>query len=312
MAQHWTEADIPDQSGRTALVTGANAGLGFLEALHLAKRGAHVYVAARNEERGQAALAKLRQQAPAENLELVSLDLADLDSVRKLATELPALDLLLNNAGVMAVPRRHTTKQGFELQFGTNHLGHFALTGLLLPGLLSKPGSRVVTVSSIAARMGRINFDDLQLERRYGANVAYGQSKLANSIFAVELDRRLRAAGANTASLGAHPGYSATDLQYSGPQLGGGGLYAQFMKIVTPLIAQPAARGALPVLRAAVDPNAQGGEYYGPDGLGNVRGYPVAQKFLKPAYDAEVGRRLWEVSAQLTDVDYAELTGKLN
>jgi NAD(P)-dependent dehydrogenase (short-subunit alcohol dehydrogenase family) len=309
MAQHWTEADIPDQSGRTALITGANTGLGFLEALQLAKHGAHVFVAARSKERGEAAIAKLRQQAPAENLELVSLDLADLDSVRKLATELPALDLLLNNAGVMAVPRRHTTKQGFELQFGTNHLGHFALTGLLLPGLLSKPGSRVVSVSSIAARMGRINFADLQLERGYGANVAYGQSKLANSIFAIELDRRLRAAGADIRSIGAHPGYSATELQYSGPQLGGGGLYAQLMKIVTPLIAQPAARGALPILRAAVDPAAQGGEYYGPDGLGNVRGYPVKQPFLKPAYDAEVGRRLWEVSVELTEVDYAELAG---
>jgi NAD(P)-dependent dehydrogenase (short-subunit alcohol dehydrogenase family) len=309
MAQHWTEADIPDQSGRTALITGANTGLGFLEALQLAKHGAHVFVAARSKERGEAAIAKLRQQAPAENLELVSLDLADLDSVRKLATELPALDLLLNNAGVMAVPRRHTTKQGFELQFGTNHLGHFALTGLLLPGLLSKPGSRVVSVSSIAARMGRINFADLQLERGYGANVAYGQSKLANSIFAIELDRRLRAAGADVRSIGAHPGYSATELQYSGPQLGGGGLYAQLMKIVTPLIAQPAARGALPILRAAVDPAAQGGEYYGPDGLGNVRGYPVKQPFLKPAYDAEAGRRLWEVSVELTEVDYAELAG---
>jgi NAD(P)-dependent dehydrogenase (short-subunit alcohol dehydrogenase family) len=181
------------------------------------------------------------------------------------------------------------------------------LTGLLLPGLLSKPGSRVVSVSSIAARMGRINFADLQLERGYGANVAYGQSKLANSIFAVELDRRLRAAGADVRSIGAHPGYSATELQYSGPQLGGGGLYAQFMKIVTPLVAQPAARGALPILRAAVDPNAQGGEYYGPNGLANVRGYPVAQPFLKPAYDKEVGRRLWEVSVELTDVDYADL-----
>ncbi|HTI23102.1 MAG TPA: oxidoreductase [Kutzneria sp.] len=307
MAQHWTEADIPDQSGRTALITGANTGLGFVEALQLAKHGAHVFVAARNQERGEAAIAKLRQQAPAENLELVSLDLADLDSVRKLATELPALDLLLNNAGVMAVPRRRTTKQGFELQFGTNHLGHFALTGLLLPGLLSKPGSRVVSVSSIAARVGRINFADLQLERGYGANVAYGQSKLANSIFAIELDRRLRAAGADVRSIGAHPGYSATELQYSGPQLGGGGLYAQLMKIVTPLVGQPAARGALPILRAAVDPAAQGGEYYGPNGLGNVRGYPVKQPFLKPAYDKEVGRRLWEVSVELTEVDYAEL-----
>ncbi|MFC0431121.1 oxidoreductase [Kutzneria buriramensis] len=312
MAQHWTEADIPDQTGRTALVTGANAGLGFLEALNLAKRGAHVYVAARNEQRGEAALAKLRQQAPAENLELVSLDLADLDSVRKLAAELPPLDLLLNNAGVMAVPRRHTTKQGFELQFGTNHLGHFALTGLLLPGLLSRPGSRVVTLSSIAAQMGRINFADLQADRRYGANIAYSQSKLANSIFALELDRRLKAAGADVLSIGAHPGYSRTDLQYSGPQLGGGGLYAQAMKVITPLVAQSAERGALPALRAATDPSAKGGEYYGPNGIGNLRGFPVAQRFVGAAYNEDVARKLWDVSVQLTDVDYADLAATRN
>ncbi|WP_211765793.1 oxidoreductase [Kutzneria sp. CA-103260] len=310
MAQHWTEADIPDQTGRTALVTGANAGLGFHEALQLAKHGAHVYVAARNPQRGEAAMVKLRQLAPAENLELVSLDLADLDSVRKLAAELPSLDLLLNNAGVMAVPRRETTRQGFELQFGTNHLGHFALTGLLLPGLLSKPGSRVVTLSSTMHQMGRINLADLQSERRYGANTAYSQSKLANAIFTVELDRRLRAAGADVLSVGAHPGYAATDLQYSGPQLGGGGLYAVIMRIITPILGQPAARGALPALRAAVDPGAQGGQYYGPHAFGGSRGFPVVQRYIKAAYDQDLAGKLWDVSVQLTDVDYPELATK--
>jgi NAD(P)-dependent dehydrogenase (short-subunit alcohol dehydrogenase family) len=312
MAQHWTEADIPDQTGRTALVTGANAGLGFHEALQLAKHGAHVYVSARNPQRGEAAMAKLRQLAPAENLELVSLDLADLDSVRKLAAELPALDLLLNNAGVMAVPRRETTKQGFELQFGTNHLGHFALTGLLLPGLLSKPGSRIVTLSSTMHQMGRINLDDLQAVRRYSPNTAYSQSKLANAIFTVELDRRLRAAGADVLSLGAHPGYAATDLQYSGPQLGGGGLYAVIMRIITPILGQPAARGALPALRAAVDPQAQGGQYYGPHAFGGSRGFPVVQRYIKAAYDQDLAGKLWDVSVKLTDVDYPELAGKLS
>jgi NAD(P)-dependent dehydrogenase (short-subunit alcohol dehydrogenase family) len=308
MAQHWTAADIPDQTGRTALVTGANAGLGFHEALQLAKHGAHVYVAARNPQRGETAMAKLRQLAPAENLELVSLDLADLDSVRKLAAELPALDLLLNNAGVMAVPRRHTTKQGFELQFGTNHLGHFALTGLLLPGLLSKPGSRIVTLSSGMHRVGRIVFDNLQSERSYSANTAYAQSKLANAIFTVELDRRLKAAGADVISVGAHPGYAATDLQYSGPQHGGGGaVYAWLMRIMTPLVAQSAEMGALPALRAATDPQVRGGQYYGPNALFEQRGHPVEVHYIKPAYDAELGRKLWDVSVQLTDVDYADL-----
>jgi NAD(P)-dependent dehydrogenase (short-subunit alcohol dehydrogenase family) len=311
MAQHWTEADIPDQTGRAALVTGANAGLGFHEALQLAKHGAHVYVAARNPQRGEAAMTKLRQLAPADNLELVSLDLADLDSVRKLAGELPPLDLLLNNAGVMAVPRRETTKQGFELQFGTNHLGHFALTGLLLPGLLSKPHSRVVTLSSGMHRVGKINLDDLQSERSYGANTAYSQSKLANAIFTVELDRRLKAAGADVISVGAHPGYAATDLQYSGPQLNGGGFYAWAMKIATPLVAQSAAMGALPALRAAVDPQVRGGQYYGPNRLFEQRGYPVEVHYIKPAYDAELARKLWDASVKLTDVDYADLAGKV-
>jgi NAD(P)-dependent dehydrogenase (short-subunit alcohol dehydrogenase family) len=308
MAQHWTADDIPDLTGRTALVTGANTGLGFHEALQLALHGAHVYVAARNPERGEAAMAKFHERVPADRVELVSLDLADLDSVRALATEMPPLDLLVNNAGVMAVPKRRTTAQGFELQFGTNHLGHFALTGLLLPQLLAKPGSRVVTLSSGMHRIGRINLDDLQSERRYGANTAYAQSKLANASFTVELNRRFEAAGVDVISVGAHPGYAATDLQYSGPQLGGGGaIYAWLMKIATPIIAQSAAQGALPALRAAVDPRVRGGEYYGPHAFGGQRGYPVKERYIRPAYDQQLAKGLWDASAKLTSVDYAEL-----
>ncbi|AHI00623.1 oxidoreductase [Kutzneria viridogrisea] len=312
MAKHWTEADIPDLAGKTALVTGANTGLGFHEALQLAKHGAHVLVAARNQEKGQAAVERMRTQVPADRVELVGLDLADLDSVHALATELTGrlagLDLLINNAGVMAVPQRRTTKQGFELQFGTNHLGHFALTGLLLPLLLARPGSRVVTLSSAMHRMGRLDIDDLQSERKYGANSTYAASKLANAVFTVELNRRFEAAGSGVLSVGAHPGYSSTDLQYSGPRLGGGGLSAWLLGVATPILGQPAAQGALPALRAAVDPQVTGADYYGPHALREWRGYPVKVSYIKPAYSARLGTELWDASVRLTSVDYAALS----
>ena len=231
MSTGWAAADMPDEHGRTALVTGANSGIGFHAALELAREGAHVLQASRDSSRGRAARTAIMNQVPAASVELVQLDLADLDSVQRLVGQVlgrgEGLDLLVNNAGVMAVPRRQTTAQGFELQFGTNHLGHFALTGRLLPALLARPGSRVVTVSSLNHRWGTIRLDDLQSEHGYGPWRAYNQSKLANALFTLELDRRLRAAAAGTISVGAHPGYARTELQYYGPQLGGGGISAR-------------------------------------------------------------------------------------
>ena len=216
MSDKWTVDQIPDQSGRVALVTGANSGLGLIAARELARAGARVVLACRNTDKGATALREITDQVPGAEAELAALDLASLESIRSFAQEFPkahdGLDLLINNAGVMAPPRR-TTKEGFELQFGTNHLGHFALTGLLLGDLEGRRDARVVTVSSTAHRMGRINFDDLHGERRYRRWRAYGQSKLANLIFALELDRRLRAAGSTISSLAAHPGYAATNLQ---------------------------------------------------------------------------------------------------
>lgn len=315
MARRWTEADIPDLSGRTALVTGANAGLGYQQARQLAAHGAKVLVAARNREKGLAAVDRIAAEVPADRVELVALDLADLSSVRALAAELTGrlsrLDLLLNNAGVMAVPMRRTTAQGFELQFGTNHLGHFALTGLLLPLLLRTEGSRVVTMSSFMHRFGRLDLDDLQSERGYTPYRAYCASKLANAVFTIELHRRLSATGARVRSVGAHPGYSATDLQSSGPGLGGGGWFGRLNALVTPavtpLLGQPAARGALPALRAAVDPAVAGGEYYGPHALAETRGYPVKVSYRRSAYREPLGSGLWAASVALTEVDYAEL-----
>jgi NAD(P)-dependent dehydrogenase (short-subunit alcohol dehydrogenase family) len=297
---------MPGQQGRTALVTGANSGIGFQVAVELARHGAVVLMACRDAGRGAEARDALVRQVPAAAVDLVALDLADLDSVARLAGQVAGrtagLDLLVNNAGVMAVPRRQVTAQGFELQFGTNHLGHFALTMRLLPALLQRPGSRVVTVSSIVHRFGSIRLDDLNSEHGYGRWRAYSQSKLANALFTLELDRRLRAAGAATASVGAHPGYTSTGLMHSGPRLGGGGVFAHVMGLAAPLTGQSAARGALPVLRAATDPQAQGGDYYGPRGPAESRGAPRKVRYTRTARDEHLARRLWQASEHLTGV----------
>jgi NAD(P)-dependent dehydrogenase (short-subunit alcohol dehydrogenase family) len=246
MPARWTTADIPDQTGRTLLITGANAGIGYHQARELAAKGATVLLASRDLKRGRAARDRIMAIAPGARVEVLALDLADLDSVQRLADQVlirdEGLDVLVNNAGVMGVPDQQSTAQGIELQFGTNHLGHFALTGRLLPALLHRPGSRVVTVSSVMHRLGRLDLGDLNSQRRYRRWQAYNNSKLANALFGLELDRRLRAAGAVTASVGTHPGYSRTGLQVTGPRLGGGNVPAA-VEFMTRLFGQSAAQG---------------------------------------------------------------------
>jgi len=304
----WTAAYIPDQTGRTAVVTGANSGIGYQTALELARRGARVVLAVRDTGRGQEALRRLRAEVPAAAAELGSLDLADLASVRAFAGSLPygELDLLVNNAGIMAVPLLRTV-DGFETQFGVNHLGHFALTGLLLGRLLARPGARVVTVTSGMYRTGRIGFDDLGAERGYRKWAAYSQSKLANLLFAMELQRRADAAGRDLTSVAAHPGYAATNLQAVGPRLYGSRLRAGAAVVLNRLVAQSDADGALPVLRAATDPGVRGGEVLGPSGPFELRGTPKLVRVANRARDRAVARRLWETSERLTGVRYEEL-----
>lgn len=298
----WSQADIPDQSGRTVVVTGANTGLGYHTAAALAFHGARVVLAVRNLEKGNAALSRIVAAKPDADITLTQLDLSSLASVRRAAEELrgayPRIDLLINNAGVMWTPKE-LTADGFELQFGTNHLGHFALTGLLLDHLLKVRASRVVTVSSLGHRMrAAIHFDDLQWERSYSRIGAYGQSKLANLLFTYELQRRLSAAAAPTVAVAAHPGGSATELARNVPRI------LRPLNMLAPLLFQSAEAGALPTLRAATDPTVQGGQYYGPDGLGEQRGHPKLVQSSAQSHDAELQRRLWSVSEELTGVKF--------
>jgi NAD(P)-dependent dehydrogenase (short-subunit alcohol dehydrogenase family) len=301
MSGKWTAGDMPDQSEKLAIVTGANSGLGRIAARELARHGAEVVVACRSVDKGEEAAAEIGAVARGPKPRVSQLDLGSLESVRRFAGEHSGqpVDLLLNNAGVMMTPRR-ATSDGFELQLGTNHLGHFALTGLLLGSLERAGAARIVTVSSNEHKGGRIDFDDLQEEQDYNPRKAYQRSKLANAVFAIELDRRLRAAGSSVTSVFAHPGYSATNLQSSGPT----GLMKGLLAISNRLVAQSAERGALPILYAATSPGVEGGAYYGPDGFGEFRGFPTTTKAIPDAYDAATGRRLWEVSEDLTGVRY--------
>lgn len=298
----WTVADHavrarcpPDQSGRTIVITGANSGIGLVAARELARAGGRVVMAVRNQDKGRQAAATIDGA-----VEVRQLDLADLASVRAFAEAFAGpLDLLINNAGVMAPPRQ-LTKDGFESQFGTNHLGHFALTGLLMPRLLATSAPRVVTVSSGAHRLGRINFDDLQGERGYNNWRWYGQSKLANLMFCFELQRRASDAGATLKSLAVHPGYARTNLQFAAPRW-----YEQAVMAVTNRVfAQSAEMGALPTLYAATVSDVPGGAFIGPDGFMEQRGHPHIVTAAGKAYDESAWRRLWELSEELTGVSY--------
>jgi NAD(P)-dependent dehydrogenase (short-subunit alcohol dehydrogenase family) len=298
MNAKWTSDDVPGQQGRLAVVTGANTGLGFETARVLAARGAAVVLAVRDLEKGKQAAVRIAGTAPGANVMVQRLDLSSLDSIRAAAGELramhPRIDLLINNAGVMYPPKQ-TTGDGFELQFGTNHLGHFTLTGLLLDRMLAVPGSRVVTVSSIGHRIqARIHFDDLQWERSYRRVAAYGQSKLANLMFTYELQRRLSGPG-TTIAVAAHPGFAATELMRNMPAA---------LAVPAPLFSQPAAIGALATLRAATDPGVLGGQYYGPAGFFGTRGYPKLAKSSGQSRDTAIQRRLWTVSEELTGVTF--------
>ena len=301
----WTAADVPDQSGRVAVVTGASGGIGLETASVLARHGATVMLACRDMTKAKTASERLRSEAGHADVRVVRLDLATLASVREAAEEIrsacPRLDLLINNAGVMTPPYQRTA-DGFELTFGTNHLGHFALTGLLLDRLLAAPGSRVVTVSSIAHARGVMAFDDLQYDRGYDAGRAYAQSKLANLLFSYELQARLAAAGAATTALAAHPGVVKTEL-WRTSSLVERVLISPWLRPLNFLVVQDAAMGALPSVRAATDPAARGGEYYGPSRPSGT-GYPVAVDSSPGSHDTVAQHRLWEVSEQLTGVSF--------
>lgn len=304
----WSSAEIPDQSGRTVVITGANSGLGFAATKLFARKGAHVVMACRNLDRARTAQEEVRSSLGEPSLSVLELDLADLESVRSFVTAFEQghddLHVLCNNAGIMAIPRRETA-DGFEMQFGVNHLGHFALTGLLIDRLQETSGeSRVVTHSSGLHENGEIEFEDLQSERDYDKWEAYAQSKLANLLFAYELDRRLRDLGASVKSVGCHPGYADTALQQRGPEMSGSRIRLWGMKIANRLFAQSAEQGVLPMLYAATAPEISGGEYVGPGGFMNMRGQPEIQESSALSTDIDVAARLWEISEELTGVTF--------
>ncbi|MGA7158473.1 MAG: oxidoreductase [Acidobacteriaceae bacterium] len=310
MKQSWSAKNIPSQQGRRVLITGANSGIGWETALELARAGAEIILPARTEAKAQDAIARIRAQVPEARILAEILDLADLTSVRAFAARVvegfpgQSLDLLINNAGVMAIPKRELTVDGFERQFATNYLGPFALTALLFNSIKPQPGSRIVTVSSSVSRFGKIDFTNLQSERRYSPMwQAYSQSKLADSIFALELQRRLTAMGSPIISTAAHPGYATTNLQVAGPGEG------DWMMRVSALLLQPqdAAHGALPTLFAAVAPEAKAGGYYGPDGFQELKGDPAPATIAPAAKKVAVARQLWTESERLTGVRFDAL-----
>lgn len=311
MKTKWTAADIPSQAKRRAVITGSNSGIGFETALALARKGAELILPARTRAKAEDAAARISKQIPGAQLYPEILDLADLSSIRSFADRVinqfpgQSLDLLINNAGVMALPTREVTVDGFERQFATNYLGPFALTGLLLPSMKQIAGSRVVTVSSSAGNQGKIKFDNLQSERVYKPMFqAYAQSKLADLIFAQELQRRLKAIGSPVLSTAAHPGYATTNLQADHLPMG----MKVLITTMKPFLSQDATQGALPTLYAAVAPEAVAGGYYGPDGIAELKGYPTAVTVPKTAREVEVAKRLWEESERLTGITFGALS----
>lgn len=301
----WTAQNIPDQRGRRVIITGANSGLGFATADALAAKGATVVLACRSLGKAEHARNELLAKHPRADISSAALDVSSLASVRSFAeralADYPRIDLLINNAGIMATPAEKSV-DGFEMQLATNHLGHFALTGLLLPRLLATPGSRVVAVASIAALSGRIDFDDLMGKKRYDPWKAYNQSKLANLIFGRELQRRLTRAGASTIAVVAHPGASSTNL-FDTP---GGALVKKVLSPLMSLFFQPAEQGALPTLLAATEPQAQPGGYYGPSGFKEMKGAPKPARVPRQAEDLATAARLWQVSEELTGIRYLD------
>jgi NAD(P)-dependent dehydrogenase (short-subunit alcohol dehydrogenase family) len=301
--QNWTIESIGNLKGKIVIITGGASGIGLEAAKVLSSKGAQVIIAVRNIEKGQRALARIKADNPLAEISLMNLDLGNLASVRAFAQEFTqkysSLDLLINNAGVM-IPPYQKTEDGFELQFGTNHLGHFALTGLLMPLLTSTPGSRVVTVSSIASRGAKIYFDNLDGSKGFSTMNFYRQSKFSNLLFGKELDSKLKQSGSNTKSIVCHPGVSATNLFMRGSGKEGG----KVMNFLVSLFAQPAHKGALPTLFAATNPQLQGGEYIGPDGIANFRGNPVISSEGDKLFNADISQKLWQVSEQLTGVSF--------
>ncbi|HEY8153368.1 MAG TPA: oxidoreductase [Myxococcota bacterium] len=309
-ATGWSAEQIPDLAGQTLIVTGGNSGLGLETTRELARHGARVVLACRSLEKARAAIGEVRAGSPRADVEAMALDLASLASVRAFASAFLAahrqLHGLVNNAGVMALPRCETV-DGFEMQLGTNHFGHFALTGLLLERLLETPGSRVVNLSSTMHKTGRMRWEDLNGERSYGKWTAYGQSKLANLLFSYELQRRLGAKRAQTISVACHPGYAATNLQFAGPRMQGSSWLEAGAGLMNRLFAQSAAMGALPSLYAATAPGVRGGEYFGPGGFAEMGGPPRSVRSSARSHDAADAARLWEVSADATGVKFDAL-----
>jgi NAD(P)-dependent dehydrogenase (short-subunit alcohol dehydrogenase family) len=308
----FTGKNIPSQSGRIAVITGATSGIGYETAKALAGAGARVIIASRNEKKAAEVMAEIRGAYPGREVGFELLDLSNLSSVAecaaRIAASVPQIDMLINNAGVMAIPARHETIDGFEMQLGANYLGHFAFDLRLMPKVLAAPSPRVVTVSSLAHRSGRIHFDDLQLLKSYTPWKAYAQSKLATLLFSLELDRRAKAEGWNLMSNAAHPGYSVTGLQSAGPRMGREdrpALLERFGKLIEPFMSQSAAAGALPTLYAATSPDAEGGVMYGPDGFYELKGPPTLATIVPRALDKNTWRRLFDISEQLTGVTTA-------
>jgi len=307
----WCATDVPDLSGKVAIVTGANSGIGYEATKVLAAKGAHVVMACRSVDKCTLAVEKIKREVEHASLTAMKLELGDLSSVRGFASafkeEHNSLDILCNNAAIMQAPKG-VTVDGFETHLGVNHLGHFALTGLLINTILNTKNSRVVTVSSNAHKMGRFDFDDLKLDKSYGRTSAYARSKLANLLFAYDLQRKLESCGSSSISVAAHPGYAATNLQITGPGMGGGKLLVWIYKLLNRVMAQSAEMGALPILYAATAKDVVGADYIAPGGLGEWRGYPKKSMSSNASYDKDLAKKIWEISKDLTKISYGVLS----